>query len=218
MQKEQSLPTAAVYAIRRGMEYCAFYTEHAGGFSYPYAALQKLDLLAKENPKATVIELAEMLVGSDSFPPEAQGKTLLRPISGAEAQRLLDTFGKSDSIPFHIQLDLDDKDIIFGFNSRCVQFPHVYYKVPVYGRINETSQLCLAIDQFEKMERGEECGGAIISTHNDPADCFSMFKTSGCSSGDIEAYYKMAFEEYTEYLQSEQEQEQGQGLSMNQQM
>lgn len=132
--------TKAIYTIRENLEDSHFYTEFAGGCSFPFAVAENLNT-ANEAVRhlcgfqqVRTAELMRLITGDDNrLPLDAHGERLFIPLSEADAKDYLERFEREAEIPYHITLDMDIHMAGFEFNPQCQNsLPDLCF--PMYGK------------------------------------------------------------------------------------
>ena len=201
--------TKAVYEVIQNGEPSYFYTEYAGGFSYPYAAEQSI-LAAQEELRDTAAkEIMTELRGNRDYPQESWGKRLFQELGEQEQKEYEACYAQSGSIPFKITLDLDSQEIGFIFNQNCEEvntLPNA--RLPLYGSVNEYAQLQLAGIICNYLENSEQRAHdmCVLRTYHDTKDYFSMFRKNVVAPVNVEAIYK---KEISDYIMEQQTPELG---------
>lgn len=126
-QKEERLTmkmmnTKAIYTIReKGKEFC-FFSEYAGGFSYPFAVADflnnlkyVLDLSMLPQKGLCAVPLLEQMTGNYLFPAVAEGKELFVAV---EKEQVLNLVMKQQ-VSFGIEIDMEQDTILFHFRDDC---------------------------------------------------------------------------------------------------
>lgn len=134
--------TKAIYTIRENLKDSFFYTEFAGGYSFPFAVAKNL-FAAKETiqhlcgfRQVSMTNLMGLIIGDDKrLPFDAHGERLFIPLTETEAKSYLEWFEYAADIPFHITLDVNMRMAGFKFNSHCENhLPDLCF--PMYGEID----------------------------------------------------------------------------------
>ena len=114
------MKTNAIYTIHEKGTDFYFYTEHAGGFGYPFAAADflhslkyaiKSSMVSQKN--ICVSPLLEQMEGDYHFPDELENKRIF---TKAEKEHLL-KLATRQKIPMAIEIDMDADTVSFHFRE-----------------------------------------------------------------------------------------------------
>ncbi len=114
--------TKAIYTVHEKGKKFHFFSDYAGGFSYPFAVanfLHSLKYLINDpmSPKKDlcVSPLLDQMTGDYRFPEEAEGKELFSAV--AEAQVLC--AAAKNEVSFGIEIDMEQDTVTFHFREDC---------------------------------------------------------------------------------------------------
>lgn len=114
------MKTNAIYTIHEKGTDFYFYTEHAGGFGYPFAAADFLHSLKYAIKSSRVSQknicvspLLEQMEGDYHFPDELENKRIF---TKAEKEHLL-KLATRQKIPMAIEIDMDADTVSFHFRE-----------------------------------------------------------------------------------------------------
>ena len=114
--------TEAIYTIHeRGKEFY-FFSEYAGGFSYPFATADflnslkyALDSAMSPQKDLCVSPLLNQMVGDYHFPEEAKDKEIFSAIE----KELVFAIAEKNEILFSIEIDMEEDTVTFHFKEDC---------------------------------------------------------------------------------------------------
>lgn len=119
----------ALYTIiENGLERY-FFTNIAGGYSYPFLAYgyatDMARVLNESDPMGRIglSEMIPLLKANENFPKDVRGERLFFPLSEEVFFARESEMVQSDFIPFSVTLDFDEKEIGFVFNRNCPELP-----------------------------------------------------------------------------------------------
>lgn len=119
----------AIYTIIENGKERYFYSNIAGGYSYPFLAYGYAVSMARtlnENGsmgKVGVSEMIPLLKANENFPENVRGERLFYPLSEEIFFARESEMAQSDFTPFSITLDFDERTIGFVFNRNCPELP-----------------------------------------------------------------------------------------------
>lgn len=116
------MSTKAIYIVHeRGKDF-HFFSEYAGGFSYPFAAANFLSRLKyvldgamSPQKNLCVSPLLDQLEGNYRFPEEAKGKKIFYAVEEGKISAL----ASRQEVPFMIEIDMEQDTVSFCFNTEC---------------------------------------------------------------------------------------------------
>ncbi len=112
----------AIYTIHeRGRDF-HFFSEYAGGFSYPFATADYLNRLKyvldgamSPQKDLCVSALLDQMTGDYHFPEEVEGKELFSVV----AKEQLLVVATKQRVPFGIEIDMEQDTVTFHFREGC---------------------------------------------------------------------------------------------------
>lgn len=114
--------TKAIYTIHEKGKDFYFFSEYAGGFSYPFAAADflhslkyVLDGAMSPQKNICVSPLLEQMKGDCRFSEEAEGKYVFRSIEERKALVL----ASEQKVPFMVEIDMEQDTVSFCFDVAC---------------------------------------------------------------------------------------------------
>lgn len=112
----------AIYTIHEKGKNFYFFSECAGGFSYPFAAADflyslkyVLDGAMSPQKNLCVSPLLEQMKGDCRFSEEAEGKYVFRAIEVRKALAL----ASEQKVPFMVEIDMEQDTVSFCFDEEC---------------------------------------------------------------------------------------------------
>lgn len=116
------MSTKAIYTVHEKGKDFHFFSEYAGGFSYPFAAANFLNSLKyvldgamSPQKNLCVSPLLDQLEGNYRFPEEAKGKKIFYAVEEGKISAL----ASRQEVPFMIEIDMEQDTVSFCFNTEC---------------------------------------------------------------------------------------------------